>query len=160
MGNDPLHVDNFKWNIWQVDKEGKMVKWIGTILDPSTAFGWFKSRNLDPSQFRVNNVPPPTGRTPNPSHEVFALTEKDVRQGAELPVRTFEERPGAVKHRPVRQSVQPTRPRAVPKPAAKKVAVPDSPEMKKAKAKAADLLEQHKADEQRDIEEGNTDAVR
>ena len=133
--------DAGRWYIWQVDSEGKMIHWVGMIRDPGAAFGWFRDMDLDPSQYRVNNVPPATGMTPNPEREVFALSPTDIREGAPLPVRTFDDRPGVTARKTVKKRT-PARRGQRP---AKKVA--DTPETLRMKQEAKQLLEQHKADE-------------
>jgi hypothetical protein len=138
-----------KWNIWKVDKDGKPSKWIGMIADPKTAFQWFRDQDLDPSQYRVNNIPPASGMTPNPDREVWAMTASDIREGDTEPPRKFSQRPSAN---------PPRKPKAERKPAVRRTRKKvDTPEMKKMKADAAELLEQHKADEAAELakEKGN-----
>ena len=163
-------VADWKWNIWEMDlKTGKRKKWLGSITDPHTGFTWLRAKGFDLKKYRINNVPPETSHSRMPEREVYSTDGKTVQVGDRLAPRHVPGKFEDFTPRPVRKPAAtpkrtPARPdtstvttrKAVPKPAP----VPDTPEMKKVKGKAKDLLDQHKAAEKKDIEEGRTDAVR
>jgi hypothetical protein len=158
-----FHVDDWKWNIWEMDaKTGKRKKWLGSITDPKTGFAWLKKQGKDAARFRINNVPPPTSTMQMPSREVYAEQDLQVKVGDPLAPRVI---PGKYDdHQPRRSKAKvPTvmvspEPRqgkgtAVRRAVPKVIQAPKTEAEKKLAKDAAALLEQHKADEQAEMQE-------
>lgn len=158
-------VDSIRWNIWLLGPNGSRVKWLGQITDPQTGFDWIKKQGKKATQFVINNVPPEAGRTQYPQRVVQGMPDGSVVQTGEvmmpkaLPQRSVPGR--ARKPIPTRidnskvstngygggaaKGTRTATPKAGPvthRKAAPKVQV--DPAMAK---EAAELLEQHKADE-------------
>lgn len=152
------HVDDGKWNVWESDpKTGKMKRWIGSITNPKDAFEWVKKHGGSKT-FRINNVPPFTSQMRVPSHEVYATTATDIRQGDALPQRSV---PGkyenfVAKDEPVKKARQTIKSQVKAQTTRKPVVVakqtPKTKAQKKLEADAKVLLDQHKADEQAEME--------
>lgn len=147
-----FNIDNWKWNIWETDpKTGKMKRWLGSITDPRTAFAWLKSQGKDASKYRVNNVPPSTSLMRGPGREVYATSATDIHVGDALPKRIVPGKYDDFDPRPKRATAPKTGKGTTVRHAAKPK---DTKEMKKIKADAQHIIDQHKADEAAELEAG------
>lgn len=149
-----LKVDDWKWNVWEMDlKTGKRKRWLGSISNPRDGFAWLAKMGKDAKKFRINNVPPETSTMQNPVREVYATSATELHEGDDLPERKIEGKYDNFSPRHKRRkTATPTRNRgkgtAVVRPDVPKAPKPkDTKEMKKIKADAQVILDQHKADE-------------
>lgn len=169
MGEELLDVPDYGWNVWKINpKTGALHIWLGMIRDPRGGFEW-RAKQKQPHLFKINNVPPPNGRTQNPPYVVEATSVTTKKRGPKMEPRYIPGKSCGVCMAPTghregcnaeamkaerraarnANNVVPLRKvEGVTSDPARPLKVkPDTPEMKQAKAEAAKVLDKHKADE-------------
>jgi hypothetical protein len=129
----------FSWHVWHKDPKTGIRKYCGSFYNDKAALG-FKRDQKNPEEFQISNIGPSAiakASQPKPSSAAERLREKRRQEQAARYERA---------RRGESTSVTPPKPKAKPQ--------PETAEQKKMKADAADMLEQHKADEQADLEQG------
>jgi hypothetical protein len=134
------HKANYNWHIWHKDAKG-IRKYMGAFAKSDDAILWKKQQDA-PNEYTVTNFGPVAESNPRP---LAPNRTPSARRTAVEDPRAVQRKADFERER--RNGVFGRKPKAAPK-------VPDSPEMKRMKADAANIIEGHKADEKADLDKG------
>lgn len=140
----------FDWHAWRHEPHGDV--WLGFFKDDVTALEWAKKQPYD---ITINNVPPPTSHHYITGDYTWGSFTKKGGDGIPKVVMPPRHRVSSQPQRVTAKPVQKTRPVQQSRP----VAVKETADQKRMRKTAKAVLDQHKRDEQADIESGRTQSA-